>query len=124
VWNIPFNGLGVAADRADTRVILEDPELRALAWNLMGEVMEAALADGVALAEELRSDLMQKTESMGAYKSSMQIDYESGRPLEVEALLGEPVRRARRAGIPVPRMEMLYALVRRLDAQNRDRISS
>ncbi|MCX7964424.1 MAG: 2-dehydropantoate 2-reductase [Candidatus Hydrogenedentota bacterium] len=124
VWNIPFNGLGVAAHHADTRVILEDPELRALAWNLMGEVLEAARADGVSIPDELRADLMQKTESMGAYKSSMQIDYENGRPLEVEALLGEPVRRARRAGIPVPRMEMLFALVRRLDEQNRCRIRS
>jgi len=53
---------------------------------------------------------------MGPYRSSMQLDHEAVRPLEVEAILGEPVRRARAAGVAVPRMEMLYAIVRRVDA--------
>ncbi len=115
VWNIPFNGLGVAAGHAHTAAILGDDELRVVASELMQEVVAAAHADGVVIDEALPKDLMAKTEVMGPYRSSMQIDYEEGRPLEVEAILGEPVRRARRAGIPVPKMQMLYAIVRRLD---------
>ncbi|MGB9690548.1 MAG: 2-dehydropantoate 2-reductase [Candidatus Sumerlaeaceae bacterium] len=123
VWNIPFNGLGVAAHHADTAAILGDDELRHVAVALMQEVVAAARADNVEIDPSLAADLLAKTESMGAYRSSMQIDYEEGRQLEVEAILGEPVRRARRAGIAVPKMEMLYAIVRRMDAQRRRHLS-
>lgn len=117
LWNIPFNGLGVAAHHADTAAILSDDELRLVATEIMEEVRAAARSDGVEIDPALPQDLIQKTLVMGAYKSSMQIDYEEGRPLEVEAILGEPVRRARRAGIPVPKMQMLYAIVRRMDME-------
>ena len=42
------------------------------------------------------------------YKSSMQIDRQTRRPMEIEAILGEPVRVAQRNGVRVPKMEMLY----------------
>lgn len=114
VWNIPFNGLGVAAGSADSAAVLADPELARCARELMREVIAAAMADGVTLDPALEQKMIEATPSMHAYKSSMQIDYEMGRPLEVESILGEPVRRARKAGIPVPKMEMLYGIVRRL----------
>jgi 2-dehydropantoate 2-reductase len=120
VWNIPFNGLGVAAEHADAAAVLADDTLRGVARRLMEEVIAAAVADGVALPPDLAADMMQKTTTMGAYRSSMQIDFESGRPLEVEAILGEPLRRARRAGIEVPTMELLYGIVRRRDRLARE----
>lgn len=119
VWNVPFNGLGVAASHATSRAVLEDSELVRIARGLMEEVIAGARADGVTINPSYIDDMMAATESMGHYKSSMQIDYETGRPLEVEAILGEPVRRARRANLPVPRMEFLYGVVRRLDALRR-----
>jgi 2-dehydropantoate 2-reductase len=114
VWNIPFNGLGVAAGGADAAAILADPMLAAVARGLREEVIAAARSDGVTVEREMIDTMMAATATMGAYKSSMQIDWENGRPLESEAILGEPLRRAHRAGIAVPRMEMLYALIRRL----------
>ena len=119
IWNVPFNGLGVASPGADSAVILADPVLLRVARELMDEVIAAARADGVELDESLAEQSMARTHTMGAYKSSMQVDYELGRPLEVEAILGEPVRRARRAGIAVPAMELLYGLVRRADEKLR-----
>ncbi len=116
VWNVPFNGLGVAAGHATSRDILDDDVLRPLARELMEEVIAAARADNVTIDAAFIDRMMEATESMGYYKSSMQIDYENGRPLEAEAILGEPYRRARRAAIPTPRMEFLYGAVRRLDA--------
>ena len=120
VWNIPFNGLGVAAEHADAAAVLADDTLCGVARRLMDEVIAAAAADGVALNPALAGDMMNKTTTMGAYRSSMQIDFEAGRPLEVEAILGEPLRRARRAGIKVPTMELLYGIVRRRDRLARE----
>lgn len=112
VWNIPFNGLGVAA-RAHTAAVLGDDALLEFVRGLMGEVVEvAAAADGVRIDPSLPERMVDNTRTMGEYRSSMQIDFEEGRPLEVEAILGEPLRRARAAGVGAPRLQALYALVR------------
>jgi 2-dehydropantoate 2-reductase len=113
VWNVPFNGLGVAANRADSAIIMGDDTLFRCARGLMEEVVAAARADDVEVTPSHVERMIDYTRSMGAYKSSMQIDYENGRPLEIEAIIGEPMRRAQCAGIPVPRMEMLYGVIRR-----------
>lgn len=118
VWNIPFNGLGVAAG-SHVAQVLQTPELRELARNLMVEAVESANATGVAVDMDMVDKMLKNSESMGDYHSSMQVDYESGRPLEVESIIGEPVRRAKAAGLAVPLMGMLYALVKQLDALQR-----
>ncbi len=48
------------------------------------------------------------TLEMGAYRTSMQIDREMGRPLEVEAILGEPARLAEARGVKTPYLRMIY----------------
>ncbi|TBU39322.1 ketopantoate reductase PanE/ApbA C terminal-domain-containing protein [Dichomitus squalens] len=42
---------------------------------------------------------------------SMLMDVQAGRPMEVEHVVGEVVRMGRRAGVSMPRMEALYALL-------------
>jgi 2-dehydropantoate 2-reductase len=49
------------------------------------------------------------TPGLGAYRPSSLIDFEAGRPVELEAIWGEPLRRARAAGVPAPRLERLHA---------------
>lgn len=121
-WNIPFSGLGVAAGGADTSAILGDPELRALAEGAMREVVQAGNADltKAGRAESLDpEDVVERmftlTASMDAYRSSMVIDFQMGRPLEVESILGEPLRRATAQGIETPVMAVLQALVQYAD---------
>jgi 2-dehydropantoate 2-reductase len=60
---------------------------------------------------------------MTPYKTSMLLDYEAGRPMEVEAILGNAVRIARNLGVSVPRMETLYALLSALEQRNPHRAS-
>ena len=66
--------------------------------------------------------MMADTGTMGPYRPSMLIDYELKRPLEVEAILGEPVRRARQLNVPVPTIETQYRLVSFLDRLNRGEV--
>jgi ketopantoate reductase len=49
----------------------------------------------------------------------MAIDYVLGRPLEVEAIHGETVRRAESLGIRTPALATLYAVVRAADLRHR-----
>lgn len=108
VWNIPFNGLAVVAG-ADTATILSDDKLAATVLELMDEVIAGANACGYALQTAIALELIKRTGAMGAYKPSTLIDFQAGRPLELEAIWGEPLRRAQAAGAHVPRLEWLYA---------------
>jgi 2-dehydropantoate 2-reductase len=52
---------------------------------------------------------------MGAYKASTRLDFELGRPLELESMFLEPLHRAQTAGVPVPRLVRLCEVLQRLD---------
>jgi 2-dehydropantoate 2-reductase len=121
-WNVPFNGLSVAAGGVGTKAILADGPLRATAERVMREVVMVGNADLQAAGCPARLDaehvvewMFRQTESMGDYRTSMVIDYLDGRPLEVEAIIGEPVRRASSLGVAAPSIATLYALVRAAD---------
>jgi 2-dehydropantoate 2-reductase len=122
VWNIPFNGLSLTAGGVDTAAILANEKLRADALALMDEVIVAARSCGHFLptAEALKQ--MKRTEEMGNYKPSTLIDFERHKPLEIEAIWGEPLRRATAAGAKMPRLEELYGQIRELDQQNRAKL--
>jgi 2-dehydropantoate 2-reductase len=132
-WNIPFNGLGVAsaagydALRAGsfaagkpgpcltTAELLADARWEEVVRALMREVIAAARALGFKLRDGLDELQISRTRTMGAYKASTVIDFERGQPLELESLFREPLRQARRAGVPTPWLEKLCAVLGQLD---------
>ena len=61
--------------------------------------------------------MFELTDAMAAYRPSTMIDFVEGRPMEVEAIFGEPVRRARTLGVETPHMVLLAGQMRALDAR-------
>ena len=137
IWNIPFNGLGVAGvagyDHFETQnsklkiqngsgnclttdILLGDARWEKLVRELMLEVIAAANALGFEVPPSLAEENINRTRIMGAYKASTLIDFERGRPLELESMFLEPLRRARKTGVPVPRLAALCEVLRRLDS--------
>jgi 2-dehydropantoate 2-reductase len=114
VWNIPFNGLSIAAGGITTDRILADPLLEGQVRALMLEVIEAAARLGHAIPVEFMIKQIENTRPMGAYKPSSLIDYLAGREVEVEAIWGEPLRRALAVGAKMPRLEALYATLKKV----------
>ena len=121
-WNVPFNGLAVAAGGVDTEAIVTDAALRGAARALMGEVAAAGNADLAARGHRERIDgeaviarMFALTDAMGPYRPSTLIDFLEGRAIEVDAIFAEPARRARALGVAAPRLEQLAALLARLD---------
>ena len=121
VWNVPFNGLTIAAGGITTDRVLADEGLRRLSRELMSEVIAGAAILGFSIPESFADYQMQRTPPLGEYKPSSLLDWQAGRELEVEHIWGEPVRRAGAAGRVLPRMEMLYFLLRALVAQKQAR---
>jgi 2-dehydropantoate 2-reductase len=111
-WNVPFNGLSIAAGGITTDLILADPELKNRAYALMLEVQAAAHAHGVEIEDAFLYRQFELTEPMGPYKPSSLIDYLAGKPVEVDAIWGEPLRRGKALGVPMPETERLLGELR------------
>ena len=131
VWNVPFNGLGVASSAGveaftpggpigtrgpclSTDKLLADPAWREIVRELMLEVVRAAQALGLKLDESVVQEQIDRTRTMGPYKASTLIDFERGQPLELESLFLEPLRQAKRAGVPTPRLQVLCSVLESL----------
>ena len=121
-WNVPFNGLTVAAGGVTTEVIVTDAALREDARALMEEVVAAGNAALAAAASPERIDgeavitrMFALTDVMGPYRPSTLIDFLEGRAIEVDAIFAEPARRARALRVPTPRLDQLAALLATLN---------
>jgi 2-dehydropantoate 2-reductase len=121
-WNVPFNGLAVTAGGITTDQILGQPGLRAAADATIREVVAAGNADLAAHGEAARHDadamartMITLTDAMAVYRPSTMIDFVEGRPMEVEAIFGEPLRRAQALGVATPHIALLTAQMRSLD---------
>lgn len=60
------------------------------------------------------------TDDMVPYSPSMRLDWDFHRPMEIEYLYTRPLQIAREAGCPMPRLEMLEAQLRFMEAQHLD----
>lgn len=109
VWNIPFNGLGATLDLTTDLLIDNDIGVQ-LVTGIMNEVIAIAEALGMQMPADMIDRQIRHTRTMGPYRSSMQIDRQEGRGLEVESILGEPLRQAQAIGVNTPRLQMLYEL--------------
>ena len=119
VWNAPFNPISVLGGGVDTKTMVENPESLELARKVMEEVCLIAEAAGHPLPEEVVQQNIDGTRAMAPYKSSMLVDFEAARPMEVEAILGIGLRVAKRHGVSAPHMESLYGLLKLVDSKIR-----
>lgn len=108
IWNIPFNGLSIAGGGIDTQQILKNPHLLQRMRTLMQEIIDAAAACEHAIDPSFAEANIEGTAQMGPYRPSSLVDFEAGSAVEVEAIWGEPLRRARKAGVETPELESLH----------------
>ena len=116
VWNIPFNGLAVAEGGLTVDKILGDRMLKARCQALMNETITAATALGHPIEKQYADLQIERTYSMGAYQPSTLVDWLAGRELEIEAMWGEPLRRAKTIGLSLPHLQLLYERLKQLQS--------
>ena len=77
------------------------------------EVAAIAKAEGVTISSNRFDTLKEYMDNIPpTTRSSLLIDLEQGKRIEVEALQGAAVRRAKKHGVPVPILSTLYALLK------------
>ncbi len=117
VWNMPFNGMTVAL-HTQTDKLLKNPSTRQLIREQMMEVVRTAQHLGVKnLDESFVDKMIETTDAMTPYSPSMRLDYDFHRPMEIYYLYTRPLEIARASGCPMPKLEMLEAELRFLEAE-------
>ncbi len=111
VWNAPFNPISVLSCGATTKELLNNRYSRQLIVNVMQDVIKLANSDGCNLDQNLIKQMISYTESMTPYKTSMLLDFENNRSLEIEAILGNAVRFAQNKQINTPFLNAIYGLL-------------
>ncbi len=119
IWNAPFNPISVLGGGVDTEFILEQEEMALLVRRVMEEVRAIAASEGHVLEDSVVDQNINDTVKMKPYKTSMLLDFEAKRPMEVEAILGNAIRIARKNGVFACHMQTLYALLKSVDKKNR-----
>ena len=110
--------------RARVGDVLAVTESRASLVDIMTEVLTVARAylpqnEAVssALPENVAHVIVNNENPKSVFKPSMLVDLEAGRPMEVEAIVGGILKRAKAKGIDVPRLELIYASLKVLQTE-------
>jgi 2-dehydropantoate 2-reductase len=76
----------------------------------MNETITAATALGHPIEHQYADLQIERTYPMGAYQPSTLVDWLAGRELEIEAMWGEPLRRAKGIGLSLPHLRSTNVL--------------
>lgn len=110
LWgNCTFNPIS-ALTHATLAGICRFPVSRALAAEMMREAQEVGEKLGARFGVSLERRIA-GAEAVGEHKTSMLQDVESGRPLEIDALLGAVLELGALTGTPTPHLRAVHACV-------------
>lgn len=110
--NVAFNPIS-ALTGATLAGILREPETRELVRNIMQETASVAARLGIELPVTI-DQRMAGAEKIGEHKTSMLQDLESGRPLELEAIVGAVLEIGERLQLSLPHTRAVYACAKLL----------
>jgi len=115
--NASMNPSAVLSGGSTNNAMSTDPELYLHLKGVMEEVLATApkvldtpLPKELATPEAILRSTKRNTSGS---KPSMLLDWEQGKKMELEVILGNPIRIAREKGLEMPRLQSLYALLRK-----------
>lgn len=95
----------------DTQSLAHHPKFSGVVYGMMAEAAAASKADGLSLDVEDVDEMFGLISSFNAIKTSMLIDKEKGRPLELDSIAGAVLRRSEALGIGAPYTATVSALL-------------
>jgi len=114
--NASMNPSSVLSGCIPNNALANDPEMARHLKGVMEEVLNTApKVLGVQLPKEFATSdaILRSTQrNTSGSKPSMALDWEQGKIMELEVILGNPIRIARERGFEMPRMQTLYALLK------------
>ncbi|MFB2706109.1 ketopantoate reductase family protein [Marinobacter shengliensis] len=101
-----------ALTHLDTHSLTHHPEFGKVVYGMMAETVKASEADGVNLTRQDLDDMFELISNFNAIKTSMLVDKEKGRPLELDSIAGAVLRRCAQLGVDAPYTFTVNALLR------------
>ena len=111
--NVAFNPIS-ALTGGTLEQLVRHAGTAALVREIMTETEAVAARLGIELSISI-DQRMAGAGKVGAHKTSMLQDYEAGRPMELEAVVGAVVELGSRLGVSMPATRAMYACARFLD---------
>jgi 2-dehydropantoate 2-reductase len=111
--NVAFNPIS-ALTGGTLEELARHPDVSRLVRNVMAETEAVAGRLGIELPITIEQRIA-GAEKVGAHKTSMLQDYEAGRPMEIEAVVGAVVELGERLGVPMPATQGVYACAKLID---------
>lgn len=96
----------------DTQALTHHPAYGKAVYRMMEETALAAKVDGVTLSQTDVDEMYNLIRNFDAIKTSMLVDKEKGRPLELEEICGAVLRRCAALGKEAPTTELIQALLK------------
>ncbi len=120
IWNGAFNPLSVVLGNKTTDQIINNELALNLAQNIMSEIYFLAKEDGCELPKDIIEKNILATKKMKPYKTSMLLDFEAQRPLEIEAIIGNAIKFAQAKSLNVPILSTIYAIISNLEGSKKN----
>ena len=114
IGNVAFNPIS-ALTSGTLEELARDPDVAPIVRTIMTETEAVAARLGIELPISI-DQRMAGAERVGAHKTSMLQDYEAGRPMELEAVVGAVVELGDKVGVPMPATKAVYGCAKMLDA--------
>ncbi|KAI0631945.1 ketopantoate reductase PanE/ApbA C terminal-domain-containing protein [Trametes polyzona] len=115
LWNASFSTL-CTLTRAHVGNVLALETSRNALKDIMREVLAVARATltpssavDEVLADSVVDEIVDTENHASVFRPSMLVDLDCGRPMEVEAIVGGVLRRARAKNVPTPKLDLIYA---------------
>ena len=111
LWgNVHANPLSVAT-QATMIEMLSDPGVTGVSRMIMQEAAEVAGKLGIFFPMSIDQRL-EEASKLGTFRTSMLQDFDAGKPIELDAILGVVAELGRHLGVETPTIDALYAVVR------------
>ncbi|RHZ60122.1 ketopantoate reductase family protein [Aspergillus thermomutatus] len=121
VYNASFNPVATVLRMDTPRMRMSRHVIDDLVRPIILEIIAAATACGVTgFPEKLEESVIRADPVDTEFKPSMCQDVEKGNLLEVENIVGEPLREGEARGVPMPTLRAIYGLLKGLQLKAKE----
>ncbi|KAJ7574414.1 2-dehydropantoate 2-reductase [Mycena floridula] len=123
IWNCTWNTLTALTLCNTAQYLKASDSGKIVARQIIDEMTSIARALGHNIEEEYLTSLIERPQVQQGIYSSMCMDANAGRPMEVDVIIGVPLRKARALGLSTPTLETINALISSLDWRFRNGVT-
>ncbi|RDL38050.1 2-dehydropantoate 2-reductase [Venustampulla echinocandica] len=121
IYNSSYNSICAITGMDTSRLRIAEHPIEEVIRPLMREIWTIARKAGHEIPEEVIQKMIDIDPLETYFKPSMLQDIEKGNYIELENIVGEPMREAERLGVPAPGLKMAYGLLRIMQWKTKER---